>query len=325
MVALLGGLLFAGTARGGQGKFSIILPANDSLAEGRLIAVVARAGGGADTLAISVNNKAIVNAPVASGKGGFVCKTVSLGFGPNEIVVSALSGGKAVRSGKVTVFYRSDISRRFNIAPSRFHAAPFHEGKNEGLCSRCHDLTVNKKTLNPSGPSDSICYPCHKELTKFSHVHGPAAVWACLACHKQNSEPVSYETPQPDKALCRTCHSAEIKKWTARKYWHGPTSTGKCTICHNPHASNNDFWLRKPTWYLCTGCHAHKASGEHVLASFVLGKGGHPTKGYPDPMHPGMMLTCASCHNPHASNARYLFNYGATSIFGLCVTCHPSP
>ncbi|MCL4536836.1 MAG: cytochrome c3 family protein, partial [Nitrospirae bacterium] len=159
------------------------------------------------------------------------------------------------------------------------------------------------------------------KITEYGYVHGPAARWDCLSCHDKNSKPVKYVTQKPDRDLCFVCHKEQKEEWTPKKYWHGPTATGKCTICHNPHASNNPFWLRKPTWNLCVTCHEERGSGRHVIAGFVFGST-HPTKGRPDPIRPGKELSCASCHNPHASNSKSLFANDGISPGSLCQMCH---
>jgi predicted CXXCH cytochrome family protein len=276
-----------------------------------------------DAIAIIRNNEDIFKVTDVKGKE-FLCKTIKLSFGPNEIVVNAFEGGfggRKVGSKKATIFLRSDISREFRIATPEFQKKPFHREDNENACLSCHVMKTSERDIKPQRPVDSMCYPCHRKITEYGYVHGPAATWNCLSCHEQNAKPVKYITRQPERELCFVCHKEKKEEWMPKKYWHGPTATGKCSICHNPHASNNISWLKKPSWDLCITCHEDRASGRHVVAGFVFGSS-HPTKGRPDPLRHGKELSCASCHNPHAANSRALFANDAISPGSLCRMCH---
>jgi predicted CXXCH cytochrome family protein len=310
-------------ALGNPEKFSIIRPADYSVVEGELIPVVIKLSNNVDAIAIIRNNEDIFKVTDVKGKE-FLCKTIKLSFGPNEIVVNAFEGGlegRKVESKKTTIFLRSDISREFRIATPEFQKKPFHREDNENPCLSCHVMKTSERDIKPQRPVDSMCYPCHKKITEYGYVHGPAATWNCLSCHEQNAKPVKYITRQPERELCFVCHKEKKEEWMPKKYWHGPTATGKCSICHNPHASNNISWLKKPSWDLCITCHEDRASGRHVVAGFVFGSS-HPTKGRPDPLRHGKELSCASCHNPHAANSRALFANDAISPGSLCRMCH---
>ena len=305
-------------------RFSVIMPADSSMVEGDLISFVIKVNkSNADTIKITRNKTEIASfthlGSLSRGKD-YLCKVVSLEFGPNEFVIDALEKGGIVETKKLTVFYRSDISKRFSINPPEFRRNPFHKEDREVGCMKCHRTDVSEEDMKPAKPEGSLCYPCHKMITAYRNVHGPAARWACLTCHDKNTRPVKYTTVKPDRDLCFTCHKEKKEEWKSKKYVHGPTATGKCTICHNPHASDNEFWLRKPTWDLCTGCHEDRASGSHVIVGF--GSGTHPTRGRPDPSRYGKELSCASCHNPHASNAKSLFINDADDLYDLCKVCH---
>ena len=313
-------LAITDVAVGNPDSLLIVRPADYSVLEGELIPIVIKLNGNIDTVTIARNKDKAFNIAGIKGKE-YLCKTVKLNFGPNEIVVSALENGRVVESRKVTVFYRADISKEFRLVPPEFQKKPFHKEDNEKACLSCHEMKTSGKDLNPQKPGDSVCYPCHKKITDYGYVHGPAARWDCLECHNQNSKPVKYITQQPERDLCFVCHKDKKEEWTPKKYWHGPTATGKCSICHNPHASNNISRLKKPSWDLCVTCHEDRASGRHVVAGFVFGPT-HPTKGRPDPLRPGKELSCASCHNPHASNSRSLFANDEISPNSLCRMCH---
>lgn len=206
--------------------------------------------------------------------------------------------------------------------PSGFAARPFHgNGAAHGACGDCHELSARRADPPPKRPTDSPCYICHRRLLNEREVHGPAAVWGCLVCHDPQAQPTPYATPARVLELCYGCHTDQKEYFFSAKYQHGPTTTGRCTICHNPHGSPNPFWLKRAPWDLCTSCHFEKATGRHVIAWGPSGDT-HPTRGRPDPMRPERELACNSCHNPHAANSQYLWNFDARRHTELCQTCH---
>lgn len=314
------GYAMTALSAGASERFSLILPHDGTLVEGNLISVVIRLNsGGVDSVRITRNNSEILNRAPSKGSE-YLCETIALDYGPNVITVSVIEKGAAAASKKITVFFRSDISREFSIAPPEFQKRPFHYGENEISCGACHKMELKEENMKPSKPEDSVCYQCHGKITSYSNVHGPAARWACFTCHERDSQPLRYSTKKPEKNLCFVCHKEKKEEWESKKYMHGPTASGKCSICHNPHASNNPFWLKKPSWELCINCHEDRASGVHVIVGF--GSGSHPTKGKPDPLRYGKELSCASCHNPHASNSRSLFVNDEDDLYNLCKACH---
>ena len=245
----------------------------------------------------------------------------SLRFGLNTIAVQAEKGGEIVAQEQREVFFSSPLAEE-RAPPTGFSRRPFHEdGKKWASCRACHALDPSAQDMAPPTPAASTCYSCHRGITAFKQVHGPASTWSCLRCHEADSAPVRYATPTPVRDLCYQCHQDMRDLFFGSKYQHGPTATGVCTICHNPHASNNPFWLKKSPWFLCTTCHFEKASGRHVIAWGPSGQT-HPTRGRPDPMKPNRELGCNSCHNPHAANSPALWNFDARTAVVLCQTCH---
>jgi len=269
-------------------------------------------------LTVRLNGKPLENPKVKDKVHHYA---VNLEFGFNQLEVEAAQGAKLLHKETRALFFFSQIAGLGAIPPGFVHK-PFHlNGKENPSCVSCHEMEPQQADLAPPSPAVSSCYSCHKRLTQFKQVHGPASVWSCLGCHDQKSAPVRYLTPVPVRDLCYGCHTDQKEYFFSSKYQHGPTSTGMCTICHNPHASDNEYWLKKDPWDLCTTCHTEKASGRHVIAWGPSGNT-HPTRGRPDPMKPQRELSCRSCHNPHASNAPKLWNFNVTSWLDLCQTCH---
>ena len=155
-------LAITDVAVGNPDSLLIVRPADYSVLEGELIPIVIKLNGNIDTVTIARNKDEAFNIAGIKGKE-YLCKTVKLNFGPNEIVVSALENGRVVESRKVTVFYRADISKEFRLVPPEFQKKPFHKEDNEKACLSCHEMKTSGKDLNPQKPGDSVCYPCHKK------------------------------------------------------------------------------------------------------------------------------------------------------------------
>jgi len=79
-------------------------------------------------------------------------------------------------------------------APAGFNKDSFHSRDRETGCSGCHDLDAPPRDAPlPKKPGDMICSACHWKIPTGKHIHGPAAVWNCLACHNPDVYPVKYQ------------------------------------------------------------------------------------------------------------------------------------
>ena len=276
------------------------------------------------------------------------CSTVKLKLGNNKITLVGYDKAGDMTVKEINLYYRSEIYEGFNYAPDGYKRNFFHTDKNEKLCSSCHNMKEDKKTSRTKhikkseinarefdileDPEKSNCYQCHKTVTFRKNGHAPAVNFLCTECHTGRSGEFNaqyegkskYLMPDPIMNRCFSCHEGVKEKWFSNTSEHGPLRSGRCNKCHNPHSSPNEFHLRKPIWELCTTCHDEKASGKHVIGSFVFGrnKGGHPTKGRPDPSRPGRELVCSSCHNPHGSNGIYLLRTNGKDTYSVCRRCH---
>jgi len=252
-----------------------------------------------------------------------LCYTVGLRPGLNRIRISAYKGERALEDNEVAVFVKSVLSK-ISAAPQGFQKYVFHGSQGEKNCLPCHRIEPEPGDLGPSSPEKSSCYSCHKDMTKVKYVHGPASVWACASCHNINNDTQKNGVPWPDGLSCEPCHGDSLDKWKELKFAHGPTAVGHCSACHNPHGSENPGFLRLQATDLCLSCHEDKASGDHVVTGF--GSGGHPVRNRTDPRNPQKELSCASCHNPHASATRDLLLYESGEdedpMPGFCKECH---
>ncbi len=264
----------------------------------------------------------------------YECFSLNLRPGDNKIEIEVIKDKIIIDGAVRNVFHRSDLSKLYMKVPDGFRKDYFHM-TDTSKCSECHKMEpveYDKKPISPKSfaaenldkeqgfASTSTCYSCHKKITSRKYVHGPAAVWSCLSCHETDLEP-RYSVRKPYTATCFECHEEQKNYWDAKKYMHGPVTIGSCTICHSPHSANNPFNLFKKTWDLCTNCHAEKGSGRHVLGDSFSTEG-HPTRNRKDPLREGKELSCASCHEPHASNFPHLWAFDVENLFELCKKCH---
>ena len=316
-----------------QETITLNYPPDKTVMEFDLLSISLRVPpGSADVIKVDVNaeeKKTIIP------DSEFECFSVRLEVGINRISLTAIKKDKQVEKFILSVFHRSELESKFGEPPAGFKKDYFH-AKEHMLCSRCHVLEPGKsdrkavdiasfpaETLSASKETiaaTSTCYSCHKSIASYPFVHGPVYVWSCLSCHDPGSEP-RYSVKKPDTKICFSCHIKQKDDWYAKKYFHGPFTAGKCAICHSPHAAEYPFNLIKSTWELCTSCHPDKGNGEHIVSGF-LNIPSHPTRGRQDPLRKGKELTCASCHDPHASDSPKLWRLKVETGIALCKECH---
>jgi len=285
----------------------------------------------ADLIKVKVNDKEKVK---IVPDNIYECFSVPLALGINSIEITATKKGKHVLDMTLHVFRRSDLSAEYMKIPDGYKKDRFHIGDNSP-CAECHILEPRETDRKPVSPTSfiaeafdkktviqatSTCHSCHNKIAASPFVHGPVAVWSCLSCHDDKSDP-RYAVKSPDTDSCFSCHAEQKTDWQSKKFTHGPVTLGKCTICHSPHGSMYPSNLYKPSWDLCVNCHIDKGSGKHVLGDSFSTEG-HPTRDKPDPVRIGKELSCASCHNPHASNYPHLWAFEAQDMFDLCKKCH---
>ncbi|MDD5156655.1 cytochrome c3 family protein [Sulfurimonas sp.] len=259
------------------------------------------------------------------------CQSLKANLGDNPLSVVSYKEKEVKESKTISVYFRSEISPGFQDEPSGFKKNLLHNDKNEQLCKTCHVMSdkPRKKGEIVENPEDSSCYQCHKNLVSQTKGHAPALNWMCTECHtgekgeysNAKEDKSKYTTPDPIMDRCFGCHENIKNVWFAKKSEHGPVRDGRCNRCHNPHGSNQEFFLRKSIWDLCTTCHSEKATGAHVISSFVRGST-HPTKGVQDPARPGRELVCSGCHDPHGSEGIFLLRSKGKTAFSVCVRCH---
>jgi predicted CXXCH cytochrome family protein len=101
-----------------------------------------------------------------------------------------------------------------------------------------------------------------------------------------------------------TCMTAECHaSFADAPQVHGPISKGACNACHEDDVGGHKFPLRRKGNDTCTFCHTVLGSASHV--------------------HKAVLTGCTSCHQPHASNAKFLLK--ADTIERTCAACHDVP
>lgn len=303
-----------------SGGLALLSPRDRSFVETGLVTLIVKIDSKViNDVKVAVNGKNHDATGNPAGNFHVAFDGIPLSPGMNSISISGYKDGKIVTDKECLLFFRSDLSVNAGTPPSGFARYWFHTAENEKVCTPCHRLDFAGSAVNPADPAKSPCHDCHgKLMANYRFVHGPAAVWSCTACHETRGTGRKLAVLQPDEKVCLPCHEND---WRKKKYMHGPTAAGGCTACHNPHASNENYFLRLNTADLCVACHDDIASKPHVISGFS-GAAGHPVRKSPDPFNPGRDFTCASCHNPHATDFPFMLSGDSSSMFQYCQGCH---
>lgn len=239
--------------------------------------------------------------------------------GRNSLQVDLFRGGQKVETAAADIFYVApDNSQQ---APPEFTPNTMHLVEKERLCLSCHNMNPNREQMNSNIEKDNPCFGCHKKMLNVKYVHGPAGTYSCGFCHSSKGNP-KHAVPKRGADLCYECHADMAVQLKKRKYMHGPVEAGMCEACHDSHGTPYESQLRLPINELCLSCHGHIRTQTHIVRTTT--GGGHPLKGFPDPAKKGTgkILSCISCHNPHASDVRYYFVNNAEDRMQLCQMCH---
>ncbi|MFL5361344.1 MAG: cytochrome c3 family protein [Myxococcales bacterium] len=243
--------------------------------------------------------------------------SIALEPGDNVVTVTDASGSAEVHVNR----YVTTGPQVPGVDTAGFGEGTLHRKDVEARCARCHAMEEAAGKPQEQTLLGTQCVTCHEGLVSRPKQHGPVGQGACLMCHDASSDPQRYAVAWPIQETCFKCHQDIKGAMWKKAYRHGPAAAGRCTTCHDPHGSQNVFWLKKPVWELCTNCHTEKATDRHVVVGFVYSDS-HPTRNRPHPRKPGVDFACSSCHNPHAAQARYLWQFDVTVREDLCRTCH---
>ena len=142
---------------------------------------------------------------IDTASGRHALQGVALVPGMNTITVSAFSPaskgsekktGYQVLATRTLAVYSRDGG--YTAIPPSFVDRFFHAPDQEAECAGCHRLEVGPEDRVYDKPDTVLCYSCHREMTTGKYIHGPAAVWNCLACHDPDQRPVRYQFGRSD-------------------------------------------------------------------------------------------------------------------------------
>lgn len=237
--------------------------------------------------------------------------------GVNQLEVEGYAGGKRVAAAKAKVYLPEGVIE----PPAPFAFKPFHTAEREALCTGCHhNMNPDAKALANPVPVQNPCGSCHGALLNAKHVHGPAGVYDCVACHDPQSRPAKYAQPDIEGRFCLECHDDVLTAARKEPFVHGPVDSGHCLACHDPHASDAPGLMRGATLNQgCLVCHEKVGTEVHAIRS-VTGTS-HKLEGPRNPAAPGKPFHCASCHAPHGAKTQGLLQ-GAAAGFSFCSQCH---
>jgi len=190
---------------------------------------------------------------------------------------------------------------------------------------------VETKDLKPE-----TCLKCHPAKNQGKFVH-TAVGMGCMNCHLPASayDKTIIALIATGGDLCARCH--EAKKDPVQ---HGPFQAGQCLVCHDPHTGDYKAQTRAAVNTLCLSCHMlnqpdARVNAQTKIVSLLDGRiydlaswesapkisAGHPENRMPDKASDRVMVkksenldaepNCLSCHDPHASKAKYLLHQAA--------------
>ncbi len=221
------------------------------------------------------------------------------------------------------------------------------------MCMACH--------LERSTGPDEGNHPVFRELEELPDVlieagskfgkHQEVICQSCHIIHGAGTKEKILAIPNPNSALCGTCHSdryAKDKAEAGRMGTHPVNITSKkvkiadeiverggklgeggeiiCQTCHKPHYAENKTRIlvkNNQTGELCATCHADKgavAISKHNLA--LKDKEIKNIRG----QAVGTSGVCSSCHVPHGGSSLKMWARerieGVEPVASLCLSCH---
>jgi predicted CXXCH cytochrome family protein len=200
------------------------------------------------------------------------------------------------------------------------------DGVNWG-CLECHQTEAMETNYSPDVPIKyaieeglivaPLCYQCHKDneikYGEYNYVHGPVSMGGCTMCHNPHGSNVKGFLRNDISEMCIECH--RMQDVLKMPLVHKPVLKEGCTRCHAPHGSNFKFFLADEVKEICLKCHpkTEEQKNNHPVT-------GHPVSGPVNPNDPDQPFSCASCHNPHASNFDKLLP--KEELMMICMICH---
>ena len=239
---------------------------------------------------------------------------------------------------------------------AKFRHPPFADKQ----CDLCHAPAQDGKVVLTDKSVKSLCVTCHDDKAKLidtAKVQHPGAAGDCTDCHNPHASRQPGLPKTNSIAICLDCHSDIADLLQKKPVHHEPASELGCGTCHEPHGGDNEKLLRShgDVNALCLECHSTESrqkplEAEHMLTIFDgkvkvdedyfvktktprlrLRYGlGHPVANHPvanvmDPANVNkvkILLSCLSCHQPHASAQAGLLIKDEPNNLAFCDNCH---
>ncbi len=205
-----------------------------------------------------------------------------------------------------------------------------HKPVEEGLCLSCHEAHSTDTRFLLKNEGGEGCFGCHpqKVLMAGKNVHPEVKKGNCSACHDPHSSNNIGLLRVDRRKVCVKCHSRQNEKFTDAHLGYEVIGSD-CLVCHSPHSSKNAGLLKaslhKPfAEKKCTICHV-KGTSKVVKKGSVLCTQCHLAsmpgfnKIYSHLNSSGSDNFCDDCHNPHASDVKYLLKDKEARV---CFKCH---
>lgn len=204
-----------------------------------------------------------------------------------------------------------------------------HRPVEEGNCLVCHNAhSSDIKALLKKAGGDG-CFSCHPKegIIAKKNIHPEVRKGNCLSCHNPHASDREGLLNKDRRSLCAGCHTETVA--FANMHMGYKVGGSDCLGCHSPHSSNRKGILKaslhKPFeenkcsschvagstavvrtgMSLCVDCHKTSMEGFNKISNhLILGKNDS---------------SCNSCHNPHASDERYLLKDKEKRV---CYECH---
>ena len=225
----------------------------------------------------------------------------------------------------------SDLCYNCHDQKKGFMGKVVHKPVEEGNCLSCHDAhsSDTKGLLKKAGGEG--CFSCHpkESIINKKNVHPEVKNGRCVVCHNPHSSDREGLLIKDKKSLCAECHPGTGEVFTKAHLGYKVSGTD-CLGCHSPHSSDKKNLMKaslhkpfednkcsschpvgaasviKSGIGLCTECHEAVLAGFNKINShFFIGGGADNL--------------CSNCHNPHASDEKYLLKDKEARV---CYECH---
>ncbi len=180
-----------------QSDIPVLYPKDNSIVGTRVNVVIDPAHDWSGTAFFQVSTDGYRSDFIDPSTGRHAVQGIALEPGINKITIKTFAAADEKKnltqtSARQITVYSAGLSP-FIPAPKDFSSEPFHSKEQEEVCSGCHRMDAGPDDAAHLRAEDVLCYTCHRNVPTGDYIHGPAAVWNCLACHNPDLEPYKYQ------------------------------------------------------------------------------------------------------------------------------------